>query len=73
MGTKRDVVKKGGEGSIKPSGSLRASSTRRKLDCLNPRIERDLWYRVGTMVTPTLPWIEGRMVATLYLRPRDAS
>jgi hypothetical protein len=35
------VMKKGGEGSIKPSGSLRASSTRRKLDCLNPRIERD--------------------------------
>jgi hypothetical protein len=41
MGTKRDAVKKGGEGSIKPSGSLRASSTWRKLDCLNPRIERD--------------------------------
>ncbi len=42
MGTKRDVMKKGSEGSIKPSSSLRASSTRRKLDCLNPRIERDL-------------------------------
>jgi hypothetical protein len=73
MGTKRDVRKKGSEGSIKPSSSLRASSTRRKLDCLNLRIERDLWYRVGTMVTPTLPRIEGRLVATRYLRPRDAS
>jgi hypothetical protein len=73
MGTKRDVVKKGDEGSIKPSGSLRASSTWRKLDRLNPRIERELWYRVGKMVTPTLSWIEGRLVATFYLRPRDAS
>jgi hypothetical protein len=37
MGTKRDVVKKGDEGSIKPSGSLRASSTWRKLDLPEPQ------------------------------------
>jgi hypothetical protein len=36
MGTKRDVRKKGSEGSIKPSSSLRASSTRRKLDSVDP-------------------------------------
>jgi hypothetical protein len=55
------------------NGFLRASSTWRKLDCLNPRIERDLWYRVGKMVTPTLSWIRRRLVRVPYSRPRDAS
>jgi transposase InsO family protein len=40
MGTKRDVRKKGSEGSIKPSSSLRASSTRRKLDSVDPNLDR---------------------------------
>jgi len=54
-------------------GFLRASSTWRKLDCLNPRIERDLWYRVGKMVIPTLSWIRRRLVRVPYSRPGDAS
>ena len=51
-------------------GFLRASSTWRKLHCLNPRIERDLWYRVGMMVTPTLSWMRGRLVGVPLSPPK---
>jgi hypothetical protein len=51
-------------------GFLRASSTWRKLHCLNPRIERDLWYRVGMMVTPTLSWMRGRLVRVPLSPPK---
>ena len=67
------MYERGSVGSIKRTGSPGASSIWRKLNCLNPRVERGQLNRVRTMVTLTLSWIEERLVAVFYLHPRDVS